>query len=223
MEDENKFPLELGYAEAILQHPDKQNIIYCCNLKSSDGGVTWKKMADGTYRVLGLFRKNGDIIYGARGERKNNRNIYKSKDQGATWEQLPEPPLKKAVQLGYHWHGTAEFAVDTKKEDVFYTVSSECNILKYSPEEGWKQLNIIQDCPCSGEVATHPKKSGVVFCCCKGEGEPGVFMSSDFGSTWKCLQADLPMGGKGSLVVDPHEDTLYFNGGFGMWKRKIPE
>ena len=76
---------------------------------------------------------------------------------------------------------------------------------------------------CNGKLAVHPVRSGLVFCCSGGEGEANLFMSSDYGNTWKSLQADLPRGGKGTMVVSPHDNTLIFNGGFGMWKRNLPE
>ena len=107
VEGEGKFPIELGYAEAILQHPGNQNIIYCSNLISRDGGRTWQKMSDGQYRVLGVFKKNGDIIYSVKGEKKKSRSIYKSIDQGGNLGRTPltASGKRQPYRVSLAWYG----------------------------------------------------------------------------------------------------------------------
>jgi len=212
------YPVKLNYAETIQLHPQNNNVIYCSNLRSDDGGNTWHKMADGSYHILGMYRKNGDIIYAKKytdwTQRKQGGVIYKSTNKGDTWTALPDA----GVDIGYVWHGPAGFAVDPIKEDRFYTLSSNHVYSIYRFDSGtWTEI-IPKPNREPKSIAIDPNNPRIIYVSLDGKGEPSVYKSEDYGNTWVDIQYNLPMVGAGTLVVNPHDSSLYYNSGIGTWR-----
>ena len=205
------FPVKLNYAETIKLHPQNSNVIYCANLRTDDGGNTWHQMNDGTYRILGMYNKNGDIIYGKKS--KADTIVYKSSDRGSNWTQLPSA----SVSIGYEWNGPAGFAVDPLTEDRLYAVSSvnRNSLFKYDAGK-WTEL-IPKAGRQMNSIAIDPVNPRIVYISVDGKGEPCVYKSPDFGASWSSIQYNLPMTSDASLCVGPDE-TLYYGGAMGTWR-----
>lgn len=207
------------YIETIQVHSNGSTV-YVSNIRSDDGGNTWTKMADGSYHILGMYKKNCHIIYAARytvsGERTNTRIIYKSTDKGNSWTPLIEAPLR----VGYSWTSICYFAVDPLKEDRFYTVSptSTYSIIKYDAG------NWSMNTPVYGKelrsIAIDPNSSNIIYCTLLAKGEAFIYKSEDYGSTWTSIQGNHPMQGSAYLAVCPHDGSLYANSELGMWRLK---
>ncbi len=205
------YPVKLNYAETIKLHPQNSNVVYCANLRSDDGGNTWSQMKDGTYRILGMHNKNGDIIYGKK--TKSDPVVYKSSDRGNNWTPLPT----SGVTVGYVWNGPAGFAVDPLTEDRFYAVNATNRNSLYKYDAGtWTQLT-----PKAGRqvntIAIDPSNPRILYVGLDGKGESSIYKSSDFGATWESIQYNLPMTGDAYLSVSP-DGTLYYGGAMGTWK-----
>ena len=212
------FPVKLNYAETIQLNPQSTNVIYCANLRSDDGGDTWHEMADGSYHILGMYKKNGDVIYAKKYTdwtvRKTGGVIYKSSDKGNTWAALPD----SGVNLGYAWNGPAGFAVDPVTEDRFYAASTNKTNSIYKYDAGvWSEL-IPKAGRQLGAIAVDPTNPRIVYASVDSKGEPGIYKSPDFGVTWESVQYNMPMTSDFGLVVNPHDGTLYSTGHAGMWK-----
>ena len=64
--------------EELYWHPQDPNVVYYGSRRSDDGGRTWKALAKA---VGGMFKTNGDIVYGITGS-----YLYISEDRGENWE-----------------------------------------------------------------------------------------------------------------------------------------
>jgi photosystem II stability/assembly factor-like uncharacterized protein len=207
------------YCETIQAHSNGTTV-YVSNIRSDDGGNSWTKMADGSYHILGMYKKNCNIIYAAKytqsNERTNTRIIYKSTDKGNTWTALIEAP----VRVGYSWTSICYFAVDPLKEDRFYAVSptSTYSIIKYD-EGNWSMHTPVYGKELRS-IAIDPNSSNIIYCTILSKGEPFIYKSENYGSTWTSIQGNHPMQGSAYLAVCPHDGSLYANSELGMWKLK---
>ncbi len=208
------------YCETIQVHSNGTTV-YVNNIRSIDGGDTWAKMADGTYHILGMYGKNCNVIYAARynlsSERTNTRVIYKSTDKGNNWTALPEAPNK----VGYTWTSICYFAVDPVKEDRFYTVSPSATTSLFKYDEGVWSMHTVVFGKEIKSIAIDPNSPNIVYCTVTTKGNPFLFKSEDYGSTWTSIQKNHPMQGGAYLAVNPHDGSLFACSELGMWRLPV--
>ncbi len=78
---------------AVYWHRQKTGVVYCGPLKSTDAGLTWKKMDN---RVLAMSSANGDILLGSMyapsAKLTKRAPISVSFDGGETWKEITDVP-----------------------------------------------------------------------------------------------------------------------------------
>jgi photosystem II stability/assembly factor-like uncharacterized protein len=83
--------------------------------KSADGGTTWTRLTDGSFRELVIAPSFPSTLYAA-GIVGNQSRILRSTDVGATWT---------AIEAGLPGGFSYTLAVDSRAPDTLYTVAAE--------------------------------------------------------------------------------------------------
>lgn len=191
--------------------------------RTTNGGQSWSPITDGKLPLgsIGAVTVASDpnIIYigtGSDGVRSNvstGRGVYRSGDNGATWEFRG---LYDVGQIGaLRVHPTNPNAV---------IVAANGDIFKKSPQRGifkttdggktWKNTLFISDSTGAMDVEYNAKDPNIVYAwmsrierkpwtIISGAREGGFYKSTDGGDTWKKTGAGLPpdLIGKGNLAT----------------------
>lgn len=149
------------------------------------------------------------IYYGA------NR-LYKSVDQGDTWQAL-SPDLTKQVAEGKKQSDKlTSIAIDKSDPGLIYTGSNAGEL--YITRDGGKVwTNISKGLPGirvnSIQISNH--KKGCVYIAMAGinaDRNPYLFKSSDFGFTWSSINANLPLEKTRCIIEDEKREDCLFAG-----------
>ncbi|SEP56509.1 WD40/YVTN/BNR-like repeat-containing protein [Neolewinella agarilytica] len=92
--------------------------------KSADGGLSWKKMADGLPKAFGkagisVSRANGDRVYAVIEAEGEEGGVYRSDDGGDSWKQVS----KDRVNVARSWYYMEIFA-DPQDENTVYVANA---------------------------------------------------------------------------------------------------
>jgi photosystem II stability/assembly factor-like uncharacterized protein len=153
--------------------------------KSTDGGNTWTKLKTGLPTVdlgrigLAMAPTNPDIIYAIIESTDKKGGIFRSTDQGATWERRNEFDQ----QAQYYAH----IVVDPKNSEriyvmnVFIQVSNDGGKTLHKLGEKFKHVD-------SHEIWIDPKNPNFYMVGCDG----GIYESYDRGANWR-FHGNLPI------------------------------
>ncbi len=103
-----------------IQSGGENSAIY----KSTDGGITWKKLEKGLPKAFGksgisVSRANSEVVYAVIEAEGEKGGVYKSKDAGKTWNQVN----KNRVNIARSWYYMEIFA-DPQEENIVYVLNA---------------------------------------------------------------------------------------------------
>ncbi len=164
-------------------HPTEANVFFSSGhpstggnigfQKSEDGGVTWKKISNGTngpvdFHAMAVSPVNPNLVYGW-----FQGNLQRSTDQGKTWEIVNRDLLP--VYL----------AADTKDENIVYAATPRGQGVMMSRDKGatWTSLSPALEGGAISVIAIHPQDSKILLTFSEKLG--GLGKSTDGGTTWK--------------------------------------
>jgi photosystem II stability/assembly factor-like uncharacterized protein len=165
--------------------------------KSTDGGGNWTKLKSGLPtdelgRIgLALAPSNPDIVYAIIEAADKKGGIFRSTDQGATWERRNEFDQ----QAQYYAH----LVVDPKNPDRIYVM----NVFIQVSDDGGKTLHKLGEKfkhVDSHEIWIDPRNTNFYMVGCDG----GIYESFDRGANWRY---------HGNLPITQFYDVAADNGG----------
>jgi len=183
--------------------------------KSTDYGIHWNNISDGYFSTpsigaIAVDQKNPKIIYVGTGSdaiRSNvivGRGMYKSTDEGKTWEHIG---LREVGQIG-------AVEIHPQNNQLVY-VATVGQPFKKSKERGvyrsrdggrsWDKVLYLSDSVGAIDVEFAPGNANIVYAAMwraerkpwtiiSGDKTSGVFKSKDGGDTWKKITTGLPTG-----------------------------
>lgn len=165
-----KFPMMVAKGD--------DNIVFCGEKRSTDGGATWSKMT-GCTGVCSYDPETGDLY----GLNSANRTVVKSTDQGATWTVVATAtPKATPTDLAFDpsdgslWVSASWNSVPA---GVYHVVGNESTFVSTLPQyDGMECYSVACD------------QAGTVYVGCKYKSPTGrgfVFRSKDGGRTWQNL------------------------------------
>ena len=201
--------------------------------KTDDYGITWKNISDGSFPTpsigaISVYQKQPEIIYvgtGSDGLRSNvitGKGVFKSKDEGKTWEFIG---LKDVGQIGaVEIHPTnpdivyvaaigQAFGKNTAR-GVFKTVDGGASwekVFYHSDSVGVSDLELAPDDP-NTIYAGAWRGERKPWTITSGSSEGGVYKSTDAGKTWTKLSKGLPskLTGKIDFAVSPADPNVVY-------------
>lgn len=192
--------------------------------RTTDGGESWRPITDGKVPVASMgavmvSESNPDVIWlgtGSDGLRSNvstGRGVYRSLDDGVTWEFRG---LYNAGQIGQlRIHPTNPEIVWVAAGGDAFKPNTERGIFKTTDGgRTWKKTLYLSDSTGAMDVEIQPGAPNVVYAwmshierkpwtIISGSREGGFFKSTDGGETWRQISNGLPSQiiGKGNLAV----------------------
>ena len=173
--------------------------------KSTDGGNTWTKIRSGLPpgdlgRIgIAVSPVDTNVVYATVEASGNLSGIFRSKDQGATWEKM-SPTIAQAMYYG-------NIITDPKDVDRIYIP----NVVFQVSDDGGKTQKPL------GEKLKHvdnhaiwidPKNTDYYLVGCDG----GIYESFDHGENWN-FKANLPVAQFYEVALDNNAPFYYVYGG----------
>ncbi len=216
---------ELGAGDEdlfIAFHPQKPDIVYAGQFKSSDGGQTWDTLPK---RVVGMFIGDGDIVYAYEDDDPLvARVVVQSLDGGQSWPRAFPPTGLNGADL-------VQLAVDVADSDRLYLATLDG--VWISHDGGWHTRGPAHGLELdrfgsnyTSYLAVDPNRPEVIYAgkwiAFKGHAN-GVFRSTDRGESWQNITFNLgPEFTPWALGVSPHDGTVFVGSSHGTWKLSPP-
>lgn len=233
-------PMRGGRVTAVEGVNDRRSTFYMGATgggvwKTNDYGISWKNISDGYFSTpsigaIAVYQKNPDILYvgtGSDGMRSNviqGKGMYKSTDEGKTWEfiGLPDagqigaveihpdnPDMVYVAAIGQPFRANSE-------RGLFRTIDggkSWDKILYHSDTIGVVDMEFAPDDPNTiyAGLWRGERKPWTII---SGSSEGGVYKSTDGGDNWTKLTNGLPdnLIGKIDFAVSAaNPDVVYAN------------
>ena len=159
-----------------------------------------------------LSTHNQDILY------YGGNKLHRSLDKGNNWETI-SPDLTNGGKKGNVPYGTlTRISESSLKFGLLYTGSDD-GLIHYSSDGGvqWKNIsnNLPKDLWVSRVVASSYKK-GRVYVTLNGyrwdDFSPYVYVSDDFGNSWKSIKGNLPYSPLNVIIEDPIKENILYVG-----------
>lgn len=236
----NVGPLRGGRVTAVEGVATKPSLFYMGATgggvwKTDDYGITWENISDGFFSTpsigaISVFQYDPKIIYvgtGSDGLRSNvitGKGVYKSEDEGKTWDFIG---LEKTGQIGaveihpYNpeivYIAAIGQAFDKNEERGVFKTTNGGNswekVFYHSDSVGVSDLEFAPDDP-NTIYAGAWRGERKPWTITSGSSEGGVYKSTDGGQTWEKLSKGLPTGltGKIDFAVSPaNPEVVYAN------------
>lgn len=206
--------------------------------KSTDGGKTWKHLGLEQTRHIGkvhIHPQNPDLVYvAALGHAHGpnpERGVYRTRDGGATWEQI----LFRSDKAG-----AIDLAMDPNNPRILYASFWEAQRMPHTLISGgedssifkstdggdtWTEITRSAGLPTGllGKVglAISPAKAGRLWAIVEAE-DGAVFRSDDWGESWQRLCEDRPLRARAwyyqHIIADPQDAETVWVLNVMAWK-----
>jgi len=158
-----------------------------------------------------------DVIY------IGSQRLHRSFDQGRTWEAI-SGDLTKDIPNGDVPHSTLTTISESPFRFGQIYVGTDDGNVKFTPDTGltWKDIETPAKDRWVTRIVASSHKDGRVYCTQNGyrqdEWTPYVWMSEDFGGTWKSIAANLPFEPVNTIREDStNPDILYVGTDMGVY------
>ncbi len=184
-------------------------------LKTEDGGENWNFLNFQPEKVYGLAvdPSNGQIVY-ASGVWKERGKIYKSLDQGNTWDEIYTVPASGPLIL--------YIAIDRKTPGTLYASTSDNQVIRSSDGgQSWK--NIFNAPAPVFRIAIDQNNSNLIYASIF---DGGLWRSQDGGQVFEDISRNPSSVSQGALNMndvetDPtHGNWVYAIGKMGILRSK---
>jgi len=207
--------------------------------KSTDAGRSWKHLGLKETRQIAKIRshpENADLVYAAVFGHafgpNPERGVYRSKDGGATWENVLHVSEKA---------GAIDLTIDKNNPRIIYAAFWEAyrnfwNISSGGEDSGiwrsldggdsWEEISANKGLPkgLMGKIglAASPAQPGRVWAIIENQPDGGIYRSDDYGETWAVGSKDNRFISRAwyymHLTADPLDaNTIYINN-LNFWK-----
>lgn len=163
-----------------------------------------------------LSSHNPDIVYMA------SQRMHRSFDQGNTWETISPDLTKDLPQGNVPFSTISEFSESPLKFGLIYVGTDDGNVQMTHGDE-WKMINTgLPKDKWVSSIQASPHNANTVFVTLNGYREDDfkayLYMSDDYGKTWKSLKSNLPEVVVNDLIQDPvNPDLLYLGTDHGTY------
>jgi photosystem II stability/assembly factor-like uncharacterized protein len=159
---------------------------------------------------LMLSKHNPDIVYMAANK------VYRSLNRGENWEVISPDLTKNKKQGNVPFSTISTFAESPLKFGLLYAGTDDGNV-SISKDAGGSWTSISEGLPQNkwiSSISPSPVDEATVFLSMNGYREDEfttlLFMSSDYGKTWRSVKGNLPESGANVIIQDPvNADLLY--------------
>ncbi|MEM8999109.1 MAG: glycosyl hydrolase [Bacteroidota bacterium] len=159
-----------------------------------------------------LSAHNQDILY------LGGNRLHRSLNQGDDWEAISED-LTQGGKKGNVAYGTLTSISESPFKFGLLYAGSDDGLVHVSKNGGGSWDNVSASFPKDlwvSEVAASKHKKERVYVTLNGyrwdDFTPYVFMSNDYGKTWKNIASNIPASPVNALVEDPENENLLFVG-----------
>ncbi len=170
-----------------------------------------------------LSPHNQDILY------LGSNRLHRSLNQGDDWEAISDD-LTRGGKSGNVAYGTISTISESPFKFGLLYGGSDDGLIHISQDGGgsWKEVGRNINLP--GEPAMNTQNAGLwvsrvvasrhqkerVYATLNGyrwdDFEPYIYLSEDYGATWKNIAADIPASPVNVIIEDPHNENLLFAG-----------
>lgn len=164
-----------------------------------------------------ISKSHPDVIY------IGSQRLHRSFDQGRTWEVI-SGDLTKDLPNGDVPFGTLTTISESSFRFGQIYVGADDGSVKFTPDTGltWKDISTPAKDRWVTRIVASTHQSGRVFCTQNGyrqdEWTPYVWMSDDFGATWKSIASNLPYEPVNTIREDStNPDILYVGTDMGVY------
>ena len=192
---------------------------YRLNLETGDNKRIQPKhqLGESPYRFnwqtpILLSEHNQDILY------LGGNKLHRSMNQGNDWETISDD-LTQGGKKGNVAYGTITTISESPFKFGMLYVGTDDGLVHISKDAGGNWIAISNSFPKEtwvSEVAASKHKIGRVYATLNGyrwdDFSPYVYVSEDFGTTWKNIANGIPASPVNALVEDPENENLIFVG-----------
>lgn len=159
-----------------------------------------------------LSKHNQDILY------LGGNKLHRSLNQGDDWETI-SGDLTQGGKQGNVAYGTLTSISESDFKFGLLYVGSDDGLVHVSQNGGgsWEQIsNSLANNQWVSEVAASKHKKERVYVCLNGyrwdDFTPYIYVSEDYGKSWKNISANIPTSPINAFVEDPENENLLFVG-----------
>jgi photosystem II stability/assembly factor-like uncharacterized protein len=159
---------------------------------------------------LFLSKHNPDIIYTAANK------VFRSLNKGETWETISKDLTRNIKQENVPFSSIASLSESPLKFGLLYAGADDGNLWVSKNGGGeWTQINAgLPSNKWISSVNPSPHDEATVFVSLNGYRDDDfrtmLFMSNDYGKTWKSIRGNLPESVANVIIQDPvNADILY--------------
>ncbi len=175
--------------------------------RSSDNGMLWERIEVNSYGCyfLAADLKRDSVLYAGR-RTSNVEGIYRSTDDGTTWNNIHQ--FNFSTFSGYNRHPFVDFCAngDTliwSLSKLPYSLDSVCGI-QVSVDRGATWSYVLRNINVQKFVRDEGRRN-VFYAAAEG----GIYRSTNSGMSWSLLFSNVPTPKLVDLRKDPFSDTLY--------------